>query len=373
MTNKPDALIILTPGFPENEADSTCIPPQQIFVKALKDNYPRLNIIVLTFYYPFFSSRYQWHGVDVISFGGNGKGRIYSKVTGIRAWAGLKKINKEYHIIGLLSFWLGKCAFIGSWFAEKYHLKHYCWILGQDAKAGNKYVRRINPKGKSLIGLSDFIVAEFKKNYGIIPEYTIPVGIDTSLFNETAAERTIDIIGAGSFIPLKQYHVFVEVIKLLKEDFPSIKTCICGDGPEMMHLRTMIDIMDLEDNIKLLGRQTHAQVLALMQKSKIFLHTSNYEGFGAVCLEALYAGAQVVSFVKPMDTDIENWHIVEDKETMVRSLRTILQNQDLKYQSVFPYSIHDNAKAAMELFDYNLAAISRIRVAMASNERFDLK
>ena len=248
--------------------------------------------------------------------------------------------------------------FYRSWFAEKYHLKHYCWILGQDAKAGNKYVRRINPKGKSLIALSDFIANEFYKNYGILPQHIIPVGIDSLLFAKVMPEKNIDIIGAGSFIRLKQYNIFIEVIKLLKEDFPNIKTCICGDGPEMMHLRTMIDLMDLEDNIKLLGRQSHTQVLALMQQSKVFLHTSNYEGFGAVCLEALYAGAQVVSFVKPMDRDIENWHIVEYKASMVQILKTILQNQDLKYQSIFPYSIHDNAKAAMKLFDYNPAAIS---------------
>ena len=358
MINKPDTLIILTPGFPENEVDSTCIPPQQIFVKALKENNPQLNIIVLTFHYPFFSIRYQWNGVDVISFGGEGKGRLYRKVMGIRVWAELKKVNKEYHIVGLLSFWLGKCAFIGSWFAEKYHLKHYCWILGQDAKAGNKYVRRINPKGKSLIALSDFITNEFYKNYGILPQHIIPVGIDTSLFAEVIPKKDIDIIGAGSFIPLKQYHVFVEVIKLLKRDFPNIKTCICGDGPEMTPLCELIDRLDLKDNIKLLGRQPHTQVLALMQKSKVFLHPSNYEGFGAVCLEALYAGAQVVSFVKPMDADIESWHIAQDKGAMLQILKNILQNPKTEDQAILPYSIHDNAKAAIKLFDYNPVAIS---------------
>jgi len=358
MANKPDTLIILSPGFPENEADSTCIPPQQVFVKALKQNDPQLNIIVLTFHYPFFSARYQWNGIDVVSFGGEKKGRIYRKMIGLQVWAELKKINKEAHVIGLLSFWMGQCAYIGSWFAEKYHLKHYCWILGQDAKAGNKYVNRINPKGRSLIALSDFIAAEFYKNYGIFPNHLIPVGVDTSLFAEVIPEKDIDIIGAGSFIPLKQYDVFIEIIKLLKKDFPTIRTSICGDGPEMMHLRTMIDVMDLEDNVKLLGRQTHAEVLALMQKSKVFLHTSNYEGFGAVCLEALYAGAQVVSFVKPMDADIENWHIAADKASMVQLIKSILQNSSKAYQSILPYSIHDNVNQAIKLFDYNPVAIS---------------
>jgi len=358
MTDKPEALIILTPGFPENEADTTCIPPQQVFVKALQEGNPPIKIIVLTFHYPFFSARYKWHGIDVISFGGKNKGKVYRKLMGLRVWAELKKLNQQYQLIGMLSFWLGKCAYIGSWFAEKYQLKHYTWILGQDAKVGNKYVKWIKPKERTLIALSDFIAAEFYKNYGISPQHIVPVGIDTSLFAQSTLEKNIDIIGAGSFIPLKQYDVFIEVIKLLKKNFPQIKTCICGDGPEMNHLRTMIDVMDLEDNIKLLGRQTHAEVLNLMQRSKIFLHPSNYEGFGAVCLEALYAGAQVVSFVKPMQADIENWHIAADKGEMLQSLTNILQNPKAECQSILPYSIHDNAKAAIKLFDHNPAAIS---------------
>jgi glycosyltransferase involved in cell wall biosynthesis len=350
MNNKPGALVILTPGFPGNEADSSCIPPQQIFVKALKENNPQLKIIVLTFQYPFFSAKYQWNGIDVVSFGGKDKGRIYRKLTGIRVWAGLKKIHKEYRVIGLLSFWLGKCAYIGNRFATKYHLKHYCWILGQDARIGNKYVKKIKPNGKTLIALSDFIAREFHKNYGIHPQHLIPVGIDASVFADVIPENDIDIMGAGSLIPLKQYDVFIEVIKALKKNFPDIKTCICGDGPEMPRLRQMIDIMGLQDNIKLLGMLPHAQVLALMQKSKVFLHTSGYEGFGAVCLEALYAGAQVVSFVKPMDADIENWHIAQDKEHMLQILTKLLQNPGSEHRSVLPYSIHDNSETAIKLF-----------------------
>jgi glycosyltransferase involved in cell wall biosynthesis len=358
MINKPDALIILTPGFPGNEAESNFIPPQQTFVRALKENSPQLNIIVLTFHYPYFSAKYQWYGVDVVSFGGKDKGRIYRKVMEIRVWAGLKKINKAYRVIGLLSFWLGKCAYIGSRFAEKHHLKHYAWILGQDAKAGNKFVKKIKPTGETLIALSDFIVREFHKNYGIFPRHIIPVGIYASLFANGISEKNIDIMGAGSLSPLKQYKVFIEAVNLLKKDIPDINTCICGDGPEMARLQEMIERMGLKNNIKLLGSQPHTQVLALMQRAKVFAHPSSYEGFGAVCLEALYAGAQVVSFVKPMNANIENWHIVNDKEEMVQVLKGILQNPSPVHRSVFPYSIYDNARAAIKLFNYKPAAIS---------------
>jgi glycosyltransferase involved in cell wall biosynthesis len=352
MANNPQkTLVILTPGFPENEADSTCIPPQQIFVKALKERYPELNIVVLTFIYPFFSEEYGWNGVRVISFGGKRKGMIYRKLTGPRILKVLKKLNKQQEIIGLLSFWMGKCAFIGDAFAKKYQFKHYCWLLGQDAKAGNKYFNKIKPEGASLIALSDFIVRECYKNHGVKPVHVIPVGIDTVLFNDGVVERDIDILGAGSLIPLKQYSVFVELIKELKVFFPNIRAVICGDGTEMEMLVKLVEAYNLQSNISFTGRLPHTEVLALMQRTKIFLHPSAYEGFGAVCLEALYAGAQVVSFVQPMDAPIQNWHIATDNTAMLKLLQGILNDQPINHDRILPYSIQANVKAMMQLFE----------------------
>lgn len=350
---KLKTLVILTPGFPANEEDSTCVPPQQIFVKALKEVNPEINIIVITFQYPFFSREYDWNGIKVISFGNSRNSRFLRLFTGLRVRRALRKLNEGYELIGLLSFWLGKCALIGSRFATKYHLKHFCWILGQDAKAGNKYFNRIKPKGESLIALSDFIVREFYKNYGIKPAYVIPVGIDMSLFGATIDKRDIDVLGVGSLIPLKQYPIFIEVINDLKGSFPDIKAVICGDGPGRKQLSIMVRNMHLVDNISLVGRLPHKEVLTEMQHSKVFLHTSNYEGFGAVCLEALYAGAHVVSFVSPMDMNIPNWHIAADKADMTETVKNILLDQGRGHYPVLPYSIQANAKTAIKLFDHN--------------------
>jgi glycosyltransferase involved in cell wall biosynthesis len=218
--SKLKTLVILSPGFPENEADSTCIPPQQIFVKALEEVYPNLNIIVLTFEYPFFSATYQWHGIKVISFGSKNNSRFFRLLTGLRVGLVLKKLHKNHQIVGLLSFWFGKCALVGNAFAKKHKLPHYCWILGRDAKAGNKYFDKIRPAGSSLIALSDFIAREFNKNYSVMPRYIIPVGIDIALFGTTSDKRDIDVLGVGSLIPLKQYHVFLEMLQLLKAFLP---------------------------------------------------------------------------------------------------------------------------------------------------------
>jgi glycosyltransferase involved in cell wall biosynthesis len=353
MIEQAKTLVILSPGFPKNEADSTCVPGQQIFVKNLKQNFPGLNIIVLAFEYPFTSTRYQWNGVTVISFGGRNRGKFFRLYNWRRVSMILHRLNKQHQLIGLLSFWMGDCAYVADIFAKKNNLKHFCWVLGQDAKPGNKYFKLIKPSGESLIALSDFIVREIHKNYAIKPAHIIPVGIDPSLFNTTSAEKDIDILGAGSLIPLKQFSILVNVISVLRNTFPDIKAVICGDGSEHELLNVMIKNLYLENNIKLTGELPHTSVLALMQRAKVFVHPSVYEGFGVVCLEALYAGAQVVSFVRPMDAEIPNWHFAHAKGDMINVVQALLENPEPDYSPVSPYLAHDTGKAMMKLFDYS--------------------
>lgn len=351
------ALVILTPGFPKDEDDTTCVPAQQLFVKTLKETHPGLKIIVITFHYPHYTAKYDWHDVKVLAVGSKKKGPIFRRVEWFRAWSVLKHLNGKYRLIGLLSFWMGECAWIGDMFGRKYFVKHYCWLLGQDAKAGNKYFKKIAPKGEELIALSDFIVSEFHNNYGVAPKHIIPVGIDPSLFKPTVAERTIDIIGAGALIPLKQYDVFIDIIAYLKDIFPDINAIICGKGPELKNLTAKIEMLNLEKNLTLTGELPHKEVLALMQRSKIFLHTSNYEGFGLVCLEALYAGTKVVSFVRPMNERITNWYVAPHKHNMLRIITEILRDKNIGHQHILPFALEDNARAMVKLFDYKEPAM----------------
>jgi glycosyltransferase involved in cell wall biosynthesis len=350
MENKPETLVILTPGFPANEADSACMPPQQVFVKALTEVCPGLNVVVVTFHYPFTTAEYKWNGIKVISLGGKDKGGLSRRITWLKASQILKKLNKEYSLTGLLSFWFGECAFVGNAFAKKHGLTHYSWMLGQDAKAGNKYFNLIKPKGDMLIALSDFIAKEVHKNYGITPMQVIPVGIDTGLFPAEPAKRAIDIFGAGSLIPLKQYHLFVEAISVLKKSFPNIKAVICGKGPELGQLQQMADLLNLQDNLTFAGELPPREVLALMQQSKIFLHPSAYEGFGSVLSEALYAGAHVVSFCKPLAKDYRHHHVVKDRHEMVEELLAILKNPRRGHDRVLMWPVQQVAKNMISLF-----------------------
>ncbi|MBS1529912.1 MAG: glycosyltransferase family 4 protein [Bacteroidetes bacterium] len=348
--NKADTLIILSPGFPKDEADSTCVPPPQVFVKNLKMSYPGLKIVVLAFEYPYKAAEYQWNGVNVFAFGGRNKGGIKRVLNWRKIRGKLRELHDGQHVIGILSFWLGDCALIGSRFAKRRNLKHFCWILGQDARKGNRYFKLIKPQASSLVALSDFIAEHFAKNYGLVPGHIIPPGIDPGMFSKSSGERDIDILGAGSLIPLKQFYMLVELVNSLKAQFPNLKATICGDGPGMKSLKAMIHDHGLHDHITLTGELPHAEVLKLMQRSKILVHPSSYEGFGLVMAEALYAGAQVVSLVRPMKTDLPNWHIARSQSDMVEIVKDILGSPG-NYRSSAPYLIHDTVRSVMKLFD----------------------
>lgn len=351
MHRENKTLIILTPGFPASEADSTCLPMHQSFVKALKQHDPSLNIIVLSFQYPYVIQTYTWFGITVKSFNGQNKGGLSRLLLRRKLNAVLKQISSSNKIAGILSFWYNECAWVGKKFADKNNLKHFCWILGQDARPANSYPKALHLPGTELIALSDFLQYEFEKNHGSKPAHVIPPGIDSAQFKTTTQQKDIDLLAAGSLIPLKQFEIFIDAVAEIKKQIPGIKAVLIGEGPEMSTLKRLIENLGLQSTITLTGELPYPEVLQWMQRASVLLHPSSYEGFSGVCQEALAAGAHVISFCRPMKQDIPNWHIVSNKEEMQNQALAILQSPDINSEKIIPFNMNDTAKKIMNLFE----------------------
>ena len=352
--NKPqDTFIILTPAFAEYEGDSWLPAPEQM-VLALNRIFPSLKIVILTFHFPVqTSANYEWYGNEVITFSGGMKGsKLGSLLRWKCVWSQLNALRKSTHVVGIFSLFCSECAFVGHYFAKRYRMPHHIWVLGQDARKDNKQVRRIRPSADELVCISDFLVREFARNHHIRPAHMIPFGINAELYAQALETRRVDVLGAGSLIPLKQYNVFIDVVKKIAAVIPAINGLICGDGPEEKRLQAMIEASGLQQRLRLAGKQTHTELLQTMQRSRIFLHTSSYEGLGAVCLEALYAGAHVVSFCQPLDAAIPHWHIVQTADEMAAKAIALLQDDGLDHKPVLPYAINEIAMAIMRLYNY---------------------
>lgn len=341
-------LIIITPGFAKDEQDSTCLPLQQQLILSFREVHPALNIVILSLHYPLHTQPYQWHGIKVIPFDGRGKGGLSKWLLRKKLLKTLDGIHTQSPITSLLSFWCGEAAAIAKSYADKYNITHRCWILGQDAKAGNPFVKRMKPKAGELVALSDFLQREFERNHGVKPASVIPAGINPRLFSPRP-QRDIDILAAGSLIPLKQFDVFIDIVARVRTVLPGVKVVLAGDGPERSALQASIKQLGLKETISMPGKLDYETLTSLMGRCSIFLHPSMYEGFSGVCLEALAAGAHVISFCRAMDAPIDQWHIVTSPEEMYNHVLDILGSSQTTFRTVQPYPINHIAERFLML------------------------
>jgi glycosyltransferase involved in cell wall biosynthesis len=351
MPEKKKSLLLLTPGFPENESDSTCLPWFQCFVRQLKISCPDLKIIVVSLQYPFQKKEYQWEGIRVYALGGRNSSGIARLLLRYKVHQLLKRLSEEESIIGIVSLWYGEAARAGEKISATCQLPHFCWIAGQDAKAGNPYPSRLKIPGERLIAVSDFIQEQFWKAYGISPAHVIPFGPDQRLYQSPAPDKDIDLLAAGSLIPLKQFGIFLDVVHAVQQRNPSVKAVLCGSGPEAAALKQKAEGMGLNKNLLFTGETPYPELLDYMQRAKILLHPSAYEGFGCVCTEALLGGAYVIRFTQPMKKNMQNSITVPSKEEMIYQSLELLEDYTVP-QPVNEYPVEAMTEKLIDLFGF---------------------
>ena len=318
MSKKNNHIVILTPGFPESETDTSCIPALHLYAKALLD-YTGYEITVVSFHYPKKKSAYAWNGIQVYTLGSSSF--ISKIVLWHKAYRFLKQLNRKKPITALHSFWLGECALVGYWFSVKNKTKHIVTLMGQDALKGNKYAGILPLKKMGLITLSPFHQGVFHKNYNVRTAI-IPFGINPGDFSPSES-KTIDIIGIGSLIPLKNYRLFIEIIAEIAKEKP-IKAIIVGDGVLHNELQEKIQLLHLNDTISLKGKLSYKQTMQYLAQSRILLHPSEFEGFGMIFAEALQSKTMIVSKRVGSAAESPNWIIAHTKNEMAEACFKLL-------------------------------------------------
>ncbi|MES1225074.1 MAG: hypothetical protein ABUT20_56855, partial [Bacteroidota bacterium] len=149
MKGENKTLLVFSPAFPNDEQDNW-LPWLRHTVQAINKNFPQLNIVIFSFKYPAVYSTYTWNGNTVLSFGHKQKNKLATLQSRLKIWAAFRRIKKTGNIVGILSVWCGECAYLAKFCAGK-TIQHYCWIVGQDARPHNKYVKKIQPQGGQLV------------------------------------------------------------------------------------------------------------------------------------------------------------------------------------------------------------------------------
>ena len=118
---------------------------------------------------------------------------------------------------------------------------------------------------------------------------------DSNELNRFKNNKRIVLMWAGRLINWKHPELFVKVCKKLKDEEYDFEAKIIGNGEMEIEIKRLIEINKLNDCVLMLGSMSPDEVRKNMEKSNIFIFTSDkQEGWGAVLNEAMNSGCACV-------------------------------------------------------------------------------
>ena len=208
---------------------------------------------------------------------------------------------------------------------------HY-FIPGQEPWPRN---RRIAREADALMAVSGLLLSRVApyRGEGKLTR-VVPNGVDLSLIPEETCNRPRAVISVGTLKPRKCMDKTLEAFARVAGDYPDATLTLVGIGEMEAQLRARIAELGLEGRVTLTGGLPHAEVLARMAKSDLFVLPSWGEGYGIVYIEAMAAGCIAVGAqgegIEDTITDGENGFLVPagDIDATERVMRAVFENRE---------------------------------------------
>lgn len=163
--------------------------------------------------------------------------------------------------------------------------------------------------------------------------------------NEKLVNKSYDIIYVGRLVYAKNPIRLIELLALIKKQYPKLSVAIVGDGEYKNQMLEKIDELGLEKNVDMLGFQNNPA--AYMKKSKLMVMTSIYEGTPMCILEAIAMKLPIVStptdgISKIVENGV-NGFLSNDNEELANNIIELL-NDEKKYKAIQKNTIKLNEK-----------------------------
>lgn len=218
-------------------------------------------------------------------------------------------------------------------------------------------LRMLNPRFAKGIQLLRFIVNRPNVHYLAIGENSVADAKKINLFNDRIwswayfvekslipnkkiKRNNVRILWAGRFLRLKQVHLILHAVAMLKPKSYDLTVELIGDGPMRASLMVLAKRLKIEDCVIFLDPMTHREIRRKMAESDIYIFPSNSkEGWGAVVGEAMSEGCVAIASSKAGASKVliehaRNGYLFSDRNVkeLVDILEYLILNKDVREQ-----------------------------------------
>ncbi|MBO5093082.1 MAG: glycosyltransferase [Lachnospiraceae bacterium] len=169
----------------------------------------------------------------------------------------------------------------------------------------------------------------------------LPNALDPSFVRERyTGKRENEIVMVGRLDANKNHQLLLRAFARLQREYPELKVVIYGGGlagsDTEPALRALAGELGIADRVRFMGRQS--DIRRRIERSRIFVLSSNYEGMPNALLEAMATGLAVISTDCPCGgprtviRDGENGLLIPvgDETALTAALRRILDDPELE-------------------------------------------
>lgn len=125
--------------------------------------------------------------------------------------------------------------------------------------------------------------------------FILPNTLDFTPFMSVPEGKVWDLISLGRISTEKHIEVFVRIVAELRKKRPGIRAAIGGVGPAWQEIGELVRQSGLEDSVDLCGFIPDGDLTAFFNKGRVFVLTSETEGFPRTIIQAAACGIPVVS------------------------------------------------------------------------------
>ncbi len=208
---------------------------------------------------------------------------------------------------GLVEIWNGMPFFSPLWargpritFLHHVHREMWRMVLPPNLAAmGDLIERRVAPviyRRTRVVTPAESTKRELVDDLGFRADKitVVPNGVDDVFRPGGEKSPRPLVVAVGRLVPVKRYHLLIDVLVRLKSRIPDLEAVIVGTGYEHLALERQIQRHQADGWLSLPGRVSQAQLVELYQRAWAVTSTSIREGWGLTVTEAAACGTPSV-------------------------------------------------------------------------------